>query len=183
MKSARIKLALSVFLAVILAVILAMTGCASYPAMQTESSVDIKRFMGDWYVIASIPTFIETDAFNAMESYQQNTEGAIDTTFSFREGAVDGEVKEYHPTGYVIDDKTNAVWGMQFIWPFKSDYRIVYLSEDYSKTVIGRFKRDYVWIMSRTPTVSDAEYVELVGVVKAQGYDLASLRKVPQIWP
>lgn len=179
MKPARIKLALSV----ILAVMLAMTGCTSYPPMQTESSVDIKRFMGNWYVIASIPTFIETDAFNAIESYQLNTEGAIDTTFSFREGAVDGEVKEYHPTGYVIDKKSNAVWGMQFIWPFKLDYRIVYLSEDYSKTVIGRLKRDYVWIMSRTPTISDAEYVALEGVVKAQGYDLALLRKVPQIWP
>jgi lipocalin len=45
------------------------------------------------------------------------------------------------------------VWGMQFVWPFKGDFRIVVLNADYTHTVIGREKRDYVWIMARQPTI------------------------------
>ena len=112
--------------------------------IHTVNYVDLRRFMGDWYVIANIPTFIETDAFNAIESYRLDKDGTIATTFRFNKGSLDGPLKEYHPRGFIRDTQTNAVWGMQFIWPFKAEYRIVYLNEDYSVTVIGRTKRDYV---------------------------------------
>ena len=47
--------------------------------METVPFVDIKRFMGDWFVIANIPTFIEKDATNAIESYKLNKKGEIET--------------------------------------------------------------------------------------------------------
>lgn len=72
--------------------------------------------MGDWYVIANIPTFIETNAYNAIESYRMAQDGTVVATFSFREGGFEGPRKAYHPTGYLIDRQSNAVWGMQFIW-------------------------------------------------------------------
>ena len=87
------------------------------------------------------------------------------------------------PRGYVVDRTSNAVWGMQFVWPIKADYRIAYLSEDYGQTVIARQKRDYVWIMARTPTLSESEYSRLTSFVASMGYDTAKLRKVPQRWP
>lgn len=162
--------------------LLALTGCSSYPALHTESHVNLERFMGNWYVIANIPTWIEKDAHNAMESYRLNPDGTIATTFAFHADSFEGEKKIYHPTGYVLNKKSNAVWGMQFIWPFKSDYRIVYVSPDYTETIIGRIKRDYVWIMARTPQISDADYQKLVGIIKKQGYDTSKLQKVPQKW-
>ena len=55
------------------------------------------------------------------------------------------------PVGTVVDTRSNAIWTMRFIWPFEADYRIAYLSPDYSQVIIGREKRDYVWIMARTP--------------------------------
>lgn len=139
--------------------------------------------MGDWYVIASIPTFIEKKAYNAVETYELNDDGTVATTFRFRKGGFDGKAKEYHPKGFVRDTGSNALWGMQFIWPFKGDYRIVYLDDDYTKTVIGRQKRDYVWIMARTPEISDEEYAEIVNYVGGIGYDTSELRKVPHSWP
>ena len=114
--------------------------------------------MGDWYVIANIPTFIEKDAYNAVESYSLNKDGTVATTFRFREGSITGEEKTYHPTGYVLDTQSNAIWGMQFIWPFKADYRIVFVAEDYSQTIIGRNQRDYIWIMARTPQITEEDY-------------------------
>jgi apolipoprotein D and lipocalin family protein len=81
-----------------------------------------------------------------------------------------------------VRDETNAIWGMQFVWPVKADYRIVYLDEDYSVTVIGRNRRDYVWIMARQPRISEQRYAAIVEKIGAMGYDLSELQKVPQQW-
>jgi apolipoprotein D and lipocalin family protein len=161
-----------------------ITGCAaSLPPLRTVERVDLKRFMGTWYVIASIPTFIETDAFNGVESYRLDADGTVDTTFTFRKGAFDGPLKTYNPRGFIVDTASNATWGMQFIWPIKAEYLITHLSDDYSQTVIGRNKRDYVWIMARTPQIPEGDYERIVAELAAQGYDVTKLRKVPQRWP
>lgn len=148
--------------------------------MQTVAYVDLDRFMGDWYVIANIPTFVEKGAHNAIESYRRNPDGTIATTFTFNQGASDGPRKVYRPTGFVLDTQTNARWGMQFIWPFKADYRVIYLDPDYRMTVIGRAKRDYVWIMARTPELSAEDWERARAVVAQFGYDPAKLQRVPQ---
>ncbi len=160
-----------------------LTGCSSHPPMPTVDKVNLERYMGDWYVIANIPTFIETEAHNAVENYQLNSDGTIATTFSFNDSAFDGEQKVYRPRGFILDDKSNALWGMQFIWPIKADFRIVYLDDDYNQTIIGRIKRDYVWVMARTPEISESDYQHLVEVIRDLGYDTSKLRKVPQQWP
>jgi apolipoprotein D and lipocalin family protein len=156
---------------------------SSHPPLTTEAKVDLARFMGDWYVIANIPTSLERGAHNAIESYRLDADGSIPTTFTFRKNAFDGELKRYCPRGFVRDTASNATWGMQFLWPIKADYRIVYVSPDYQHTIIGREKRDNVWIMARTPRVSDAELEELRARVAKEGYDMTQLASVPQQWP
>ena len=156
---------------------------AARPPLTTEPHVDLQKFMGDWYVIANIPTSLERGAHNAMESYRMDSDGSIATTFTFRKDAFDGPVKRYEPRGFVKDTQSNAVWGMQFVWPIKADYRIVYVSPDYQRTIIGREKRDNVWIMARTPQVSEADLQDLRRRVGREGYDLTKLERVPQKWP
>jgi apolipoprotein D and lipocalin family protein len=156
-----------------------ITGCQTVKPIYTVEAVDLKRFMGDWYVIASIPTFIEKDAFNAVESYRLDDDGTVATTFRFNQGSFDGPLKTYTPRGFVRDPSSNAVWGMQFVWPFKAEYRIIYLTDDYSQTVIGRSKRDYVWIMAREPSIPDEDYDRILDFLTEQGYNLDKLRKVP----
>jgi apolipoprotein D and lipocalin family protein len=141
--------------------------------------VDLSKYAGDWFVIGNIPTFIETDAYNAVESYAEPVDGKIATTFTFNKGGLAGPKKAYTPTGFVTDGTGNAVWGMQFIWPIKAEYRIVYISEDYDLTIIGRTKRDYVWIMARRPDISDADYSRLLQIIEEEGYDLSKVRRVP----
>ena len=162
---------------------LLLCGCQSTATpIATVPHVDLQRFMGDWYVIASIPTFIEKGAHNAVESYRLDSDGSIATTFTFNAGGFDGERKSYTPRGFVLDRASNAIWGMQFVWPVKADYRITYLSDDYSQTVISRQQRDYVWIMARTAQIPDADYQRLLKLVAEQGYDMKQLQKVPQQW-
>jgi len=160
-----------------------VSGCGpSLPPLKTVDRVDIPRFMGDWYVIANIPTWIEEGAHNAVESYRLDADGTIATTFTFRKDGFDGPLKTYTPRGYILDPASNAVWGMQFIWPIKAEYRIIYLDEEYSQTVIGRSKRDYVWIMARTPEMNEADYRRISEWLASIGYDIRRLRRVPHRW-
>ena len=173
------KLLLAVFIS------LGLTGCASNlifndnkpKSMPVVDYVDLDRFMGDWYVIATIPTFLERDAYNPIETYKLNSDGTIATTFTFNKGSLNGPTKIYRPRGFVKDRRTNAIWDMQFVWPIKADYRIVYLDDDYQQTIIGRNSRDFVWVMARTPRISEQDYLNLVTMVGSLGYNLNDLQK------
>ena len=164
------------------ALVFALGGCQSGPRLATVPKVDLDRFMGDWYVLASIPIGAEKNSYNGVESYRRNADGSIATTYTFRDGGFDGKQKQYHPVGFVRNTETNAEWGMRLIWPVKAEYLITYLAADYSTTIISRSSRDYAWIMARTPTIADADYQALTAVLAAQGYDLTKLRRVPQRW-
>ncbi|MDX1802434.1 MAG: lipocalin family protein [Alcanivorax sp.] len=149
--------------------------------IEVADNLDLDRFMGDWYVIANIPTPPEKGAHNAMESYRRIGPYKVATTFTFRNGAFDGELKRMTPTGFVSRDNP-AIWGMRFIWPFKADFRVLYVSPDYQTTIIGRQKRDYLWIMARTPQLPTTQYQSLVKQAAERGYDTGLLQKVPQRW-
>lgn len=161
----------------------ALAGCGVNPQKVTVpvvESVDLPRFMGPWYVIGVIPTFIEKNIYNAVETYELLPDGTIATTFTFNKGAFDGPAKEMNPRGFVIPNTNNAIWGMQFIWPIKAEYVISHLDADYTETIIARSQRDYVWIMARTPTISDERYERMKAKVVEMGYDISKLVKVPQ---
>ncbi|MGV8930736.1 MAG: lipocalin family protein [Luteimonas sp.] len=144
------------------------------------AAVDLPRFMGDWYVIANIPSFPERDAYGAVESYAMRSDGRVQTTFTYRKGSFDAPLKTMHPVGTIRPGTGNAIWGMQVVWPIKAEYVIVYLAPDYSQTIIGRSDRDYAWVMARTPTISDADYQANLQRLRDLGYSLEKLRKVPQ---
>jgi apolipoprotein D and lipocalin family protein len=169
-------------LLVMTVLLITLAACSNPPPIRTAKAVDLERFMGDWYVIANIPTFIEKEAHNAMESYRLAQDGTVATTFSFRKGGFEGERKTYQPTGYIVDKQSNAVWGMQFIWPIKADYRIIYVDDAYDQTIIGRIQRDYVWLMARTPQLPEADYQRFLRLIAEEGYDVSKVRKVPQRW-
>ncbi|MFM7625114.1 MAG: lipocalin family protein, partial [Gammaproteobacteria bacterium] len=110
--------------------LVALPGCGVSPQKVTVpvvEKVDLPRFMGPWYVIGVIPTFIEKDIYNAIESYELAPDGTIKTTFTFNKGAFDGEAKVMNPKGFVVPGTNNAIWGMQFIWPIKAEFVISHL--------------------------------------------------------
>jgi apolipoprotein D and lipocalin family protein len=166
---------------------LAMSSASAYSGslepIRHVAHVDLARFMGDWYVIATIPTVFEKNAYNAVETYQLLPEGHVATWFRFRNGSYDSPVKAIHSTGFVKEDTENAVWGVQVFWPIKAQYIVAFLNDDYSQTIVARDARDYTWIMARTPTIAQADYDALLVRVKDMGYQVSKIRKVPQAWP
>ncbi|MGN6478691.1 lipocalin family protein [Luteibacter sp.] len=164
--------------------ILPLAACsASQPRVPRVDQVDVARYMGNWYVIASIPSRPEKDAANAVESYRLTPDGTVETTLRYRNSDAAGELKTLHAKGFPHTETRNAEWGMQFVWPIKAQYVISWLDPDYQSVIVARDKHDYVWIMARTPTIPESDYTALASRVAAMGYDMHALRKVPQQWP
>ncbi|MCC4308045.1 lipocalin family protein [Alcanivorax marinus] len=171
-------------LALIGTLALLMAACQSqpeHPPIRTVENLDLDRFMGDWYVIANIPTPPEKDAYNAVESYERLGPNKVGVTFTFNEGGFDGEREKMTPTGFV-SERDNAIWKMQFFWPLRADYRVVYVDDQYQTTLIGRQKRDYLWIMARDPNPDEATLRRLYDIAADAGYDTDKIQRVPQRW-
>jgi len=172
-----LKIRISSSLLIIL--FLGLVSCSSRPPMPVVKNVDLDRFMGKWYVIANLPTMVEKGAYDVNEVYKRGKGNRILTTYSFRKGGHDAKMESYNPTAYVTEDPSNAIWKMQFVWPFKADYRIVRLNSDYSQTVIAREKRDYFWIMAREPSIPGEDVIDHLEFLKSVGYDMSLTNIVP----
>lgn len=160
-----------------------MMGCATVPNTQTVTSVDISRFMGKWYVITGRTSFLEKGAHNSVEIYTWNAEEKrIDIDFSFREDSFSGKVKKLPQKGWIENEQTNAHWKIQPFWPLKFNYYIVGLDENYQWTAIGVPDQKYLWIMARTPQISDELRQLILERLKKANYDTANLIEVPQRW-
>lgn len=161
-----------------------MSGCASsHPPLPTPDKVDLPRFMGAWFVHGYTPILVDGDAHNAVEHYFLNEANEVETTYQFRDGGFDGELKTFTPKGFPEEaDPSGARWQMQFIWPFKADYVIVYLSDDGQQTIIGHPNRKYAWIMDRSTEIEDESYKVLLKKLENMGYDTAKIQRLPQDW-
>lgn len=146
------------------------------------AQVDLPRYMGKWYVIANIPPWVEKGAHNSVENYRLDENGDVETLFTYRKNSFDAPEKTLKSTGIVEEGSGNAVWGIRFLWPFKAEYLVAWLAPDYSQVIVARNKRDYVWVMARTPTMSEADYNAHVARIAALGYDTSKLVRVPQRW-
>ena len=160
-----------------------ISSCAtSSKPLSTVGKVDLDRFMGTWYVIGYTPLGVDDDAHNAIEHYHLADNGDIETTYQFRKGSFDGELKTMTPVGRVHDEETNAEWRMQFIWPFKAEYYIFDLSPDYQRTIIAHPNRKYAWIMARSPQISTRAYDSALSKLETAGFDRKIIQKLPQEW-
>ena len=144
--------------------------------------VDLKRFMGDWYVIAILPNPIEKNAVNGIESYALKPDGSIGITYSFYKGSPTGQKKVMHPKGKVYDKVSNAEWRVSFFPLIWFPYLIVDLADDYRYTAIGVPNRKYVWIMSREPSLSDTDYRTILTKLDKEGYAVGKIIKMRQEW-
>ena len=154
-----------------------LAGCSAQqgPAMETVEKLDLDRFMGQWHVLADISTPFDRDAFVPLESYTRVGQNIVETVYSYREGNATGPLRERHLKAFVSDE-SNAVWAMQIFWPIKAEYRVVFVDPDYQTTIVGRSKRDFVWVMSRAPEISAPALTALLQRTQALGYDLSKLR-------
>lgn len=156
---------------------------SSNPPLPTPEHVDLEKFMGSWFVHGYTPILVDKEAHNAVEHYYLNDDKHVETTYQFRKGGFAGDLKSYTPKGFPVqDDASQARWKMQFIWPFKSDYVIIDVTDDYQSTIIGHPSRKYTWIMSRSNEIDDKTYAAQLEKLDEAGYETSIVQRLPQDW-
>jgi apolipoprotein D and lipocalin family protein len=167
----------------ILAFLLSLSSCSTMPKLpplKTVDHVDLHRYMGDWYVIGTIPWFVEKDNVGTMDIYKMRADGKIEIQYVFHKKSLDAPRKQMKATARVVNTRTNAEWAVQFLWPFEAPFLVIDLSPDYKTTTIGYPNRNLIWIMSRSPTMSEKDYASALAKAREQGYDISRIVRVPQ---
>ncbi len=162
-----------------------MFGCAATakdkPPLTVVDSVDLERYLGKWYEIASYPAWFQKGCTGSTAEYSLLPDGKIQVVNRCRKGNLDGPLKESKGKAEVADTTTNAKLKVWFFWPFKGNYWIIDLNPDYRWAVVGEPSRKYLWILSRTPTMDEAVYQGIIERLSQKGYDPAGLRRTAQV--
>ena len=152
------------------------------PFQKVVERMDIDAFMGPWYVIALLPSFLEKDGVNGIETYSLDAKGNIRVEYILYKGSPDGKKKVMHQKGWIVNKETNTEWLVQPLWPLKLPYLIIDLADDYRYSVIGTNNYKYVWILAREPVLSAEDYEGILARLKERGYNIDDLIVMPQIW-
>ena len=150
------------------------------PPLNVVDSVDLQRYLGKWYEIASYPAWFQKDCTASTADYSLMPDGKIRVVNRCRKESLDGPLKESEGKGEVIDTVTNAKLKVWFFWPFKGNYWIIDLDDNYQWAVVGEPKRKYLWILSRTPIMEEKVYQDILSRLPQKGYDPAWLQRTPQ---
>jgi len=158
-------------------------GCACPPSSkltdQTVPSVDLHRYMGKWYAIASLPAWFQENCYCVTADYSLK-EDYVKVVNSCRKGASDGPLKVSTAKAFVVPDTGNSQLKVQFFWPFKGDYWIIALDDDYRYAMVGKKKKKYLWVLSRTPAMDETTYNMLLQKAESKGYDVEKIERIPQ---
>jgi len=166
---------------VLLAALLA--GCAHAPPgppLRTVEHVDLQRYMGKWYEIATIPMSFQKGCVGVTASYALRKDGDVDVVNTCRKERLDGPERSVEGKAWSVDP-SGARLEVQFFWPFHGAYWIIDLDPDYQWAVVGNPGREYLWILSRTPQMKEKTYEGILERLRAQAYDVSRLVKTPQL--
>jgi apolipoprotein D and lipocalin family protein len=159
-----------------------LAGCAHAPAgppLRTVERVDLARYSGKWFEIATIPMSFQKGCTGVTANYTIRPDGDVDVVNTCRKETLDGPERQATAKAWSVDP-SNAKLVVRFFWPFTGDYWIIDLDPDYRWAVVGHPSREYLWILSRTPQMDAATYDGILARLRAQSYDTTKLVKTPQ---
>lgn len=148
--------------------------------LEAVPHVELDRYLGTWYEIATIPQRFQKGCVGVTAEYSLRKDGDVQVVNTCHEGTLDGNIKRVVGKAWVVDKKTGAKLRVRFFWPFSGSYWIIGLAPDYTWAVVGHPNRKYLWILCRSPQMDAALYRELLALIADQGYDLTKIEKTLQ---
>jgi len=171
---------LLVFLVFLLAPLAQAADWPDPKGMNVVPSVDLQRYLGTWYEIATIPQRFQRGCTATTAKYSLRPDGDIRVDNACNKNTLDGELSTAEGKAWVVDPATNARLKVSFFWPFSGDYWIIELGSDYAYAVVGHPNRKYLWVLSRTPQMDETVYQGILGRMAALGYDLSMVVRTLQ---
>jgi apolipoprotein D and lipocalin family protein len=148
-------------------------GRKSYPALHTVSAVDLNRYQGRWYEIASLPNSFQKGCSCTYAQYRvTGTYVEVMNNCHMAEKNKDNTI-----TGkaFVVDGSNNSRLKVQFFWPFKGDYYIIDLADDYSYALVGHPNRQYLWLLCRNAHPDESVFTHLYAKAAENGFDTTQI--------
>ena len=149
--------------------------------LQTVAFVDLGKYAGKWYEIASFPQKFQRGCHCTTAEYTQSGNGYVIVENKCNRDSINGKPSYIKGKAFVVKNSGNAKLLVQFFWPFKAKYWIIDLADDYSYAVVSHPNRKYLWILSRTSKMDTAIYQQILVRLKAKGFDLSKLLKTVHI--
>lgn len=152
------------------------TACQHPSVLQTVAYVDLNRYAGTWYEIASYPQFFERGCSNVKATY--TLKGNFVEVYN--QSIKNGKKNEILGKAFVVESSGNAKLKVQFFWPFKGDYWIIGLADDYSWAIVSDPKLKTLWILSRKSKMEEVLYESLVQTLVKRGFVEGKIVKMVQ---
>jgi apolipoprotein D and lipocalin family protein len=142
--------------------------------LEVVPKVELEKYLGRWYEVAHLPFRFEDGCTDITATYGMNNDGSVSV---LNECLKDSKLKQSKGKAKIVDKATGAKLKVTFFWPFYGDYWIINLGKNYDYSVVGTPNRKYLWILSRTSSMDEGLYSQLIEFVKLKGFDVGRLIK------
>jgi len=166
---------------IMISLIAFLQSCKSPSTLTVVKNVDIDKYVGLWYEIAAYPTRFQKNCFGSTAMYSLSSKGYVVVENKCYKDSLNGEVGGIKGKAFVVKNSNNAKLKVQFFWPFSGAYWIIGLAEDYSWAVVSHPNRKYLWILSRTKSIDDETYKQIITLVISKGLDPEKLKKTAHL--
>lgn len=153
---------------------------AQAQTLETVKEVDLQKYAGKWYEIASFPQRFQKGCNCTTAEYTTTDKGYVIVENRCNKDSINGKESYIKGKAFVQKNSGNAKLKVQFFWPFKGKYWIIDLADDYSYAVVSHPNRKYLWILSRTPQMNPATYEKILADLRTKNFDLSQLKVTTQ---
>ncbi|MCH2533401.1 MAG: lipocalin family protein [Bdellovibrionales bacterium] len=156
---------------------LPLVACATTPDTeppQVVETVDLNRYAGEWYEIATFPMIFQWGCGGAKATYKIIGENKL-SVLNQCQGFFG--VRDIEGVASVVDSSTPAKLEVDFGWGRKGEYWIIDLAQDYSYAVVGNSDKSSLWILYRKPKMPEDLYNKIIEELNIKGFNLSKLKK------
>ncbi len=162
-------------------ILFTLNGCKTVEnPPRTVEKVNIEKYAGTWYEIASFPAPFQKGCACTTAEYIPTGNGYLKVVNKCRKGSENENIDKATGKAFVVEGTGNSKLKVQFFWPFRADYWILALADDYSYAAVGSPDREYLWLLSRQPQMENTTRAKLEAQLKEKGFDVSRLEKTPQ---
>lgn len=164
-------------------IVFSLGGCAAMatkPELKTVERVDLQKYLGTWYEIATIPAWFEKNLVGVTANYSLRPDGKIKVLNQGYKKTLAGEMKQAVGRAWVADGKNNSKLKVSFFLWFAGDYWIIELDPQYHYAVVGEPSRQYLWVLCRSPHMDETLYQSIIRRAEGWGYDIQKVRRTLQ---